>query len=55
MTHDATTFRASGHLGGWYWGCSCGLAPDIVHPDAQGAALAAAAHVLENRPTETTE
>jgi hypothetical protein len=53
VSHDATTFRASGHLGGWYWAYECGECPDVVHPNAQAAAIAAATHVLDNRPAET--
>jgi len=55
--HEVEIRRASGSLGGYLAWCTtddCGWCPDVVHPNAQAAALAAAAHVLENRPTETT-
>lgn len=53
--HHAEVFRAGGGVPGFLWGCRCGACPDVVHDDAQAAAMAAAAHVLDNRPTETTE
>lgn len=53
MTHEAEIRKASGRLGGFIAMCpECSWCPDVVHPNAQAAALAAAAHVLENRPTE---
>lgn len=48
-------FRAGGGMPGWVAACGCGWCPDVVHDDAQAAAMAAAAHVLDNRPTETTD
>jgi hypothetical protein len=56
--HTAEIRRASGSLGGFLAWCTtddCGWRPDVVHPNAQAATIAAATHVLDNRPTETTE
>lgn len=55
MSHHAQALRAGGGFPGWIAACDCGWCPDVVHDDAQAAAMAAAAHVLDNRPTETTD
>lgn len=46
--HEVDIRRASGPLGGWLCLCqTCAWCPDVIHPTAQDAALAAARHTVE--------
>lgn len=48
--HAVDIIRAPGHLGGWCAACTdCGWCPDVIHPTAHAAFIAAGRHSIDTK------
>lgn len=52
--HAVDIIRAPGHLGAWVAVCTtdgCGWCPDVIHPTAHAAFIAAGRHSIDTKET----